>query len=476
MREPALRLRVPARGRVRRRPAQDTDRQDPPGRAAPARARSLKGRYMASTETTHDDLAKRLEELQETDHFDPPEVFVAEAMDTDDALWKEAAEDRSPGGRSRRRTSTGSRSGTRCSTTPTRRSTRGSTAGRSTRPTTASTATSRTGWATASRSTGAARRARSTSHLRVAARPGPAVRQRPEGQRRRVGRRRRDLHADDPRGRRRDARVRPHRRTAQRGLRRVLARVGHARAWSVGRQGARHRRRRPRKGKTAPIKPDVDDVISDIASIEKIFVGQSTGTDCEMQEGRRRLVARGDGAASPECAAEPLDAEHPLFHPATRPARRTSRRTSCTRPAATSPASPGRRSTSSTSSPRADVYWCAADVGWIPGSSYIVYGPLLNGLTQVIFEGPRTTRPRTAAGSRQRPRRHDLLLAPTAIRSVIKWGAELPAERDLSSLRLLGTVDEPINPKAWLWCREEWYRPRGRRPVVEGGGRRPATS
>src|SRR5215203_3529014 len=196
-----------------------------------------------------------------------------------------------------------------------------------------------------------------------------------------------------------------------------------------------------RKGKTAPIKPEVDEVMGDVPSVERIFVVKSTGTDCEMQEGRDVWWHEAMEAASPECEAVPLDAEHPLFILYSTGGYLT-----------------GVAWTTKhvfDLKPETDIYWCAADVGWITGHSYIVYGPLLNGLTQVMYEGP----PDYPSKDHHWKLVHDLgvtiyYFAPTAIRSFMKWGAELPAKHDLSSLRLLGTVGEPINPKAWLWYRE----------------------
>ena len=102
--------------------------------------------------------------------------------------------------------------------------------------------------------------------------------------------------------------------------------------------------------------------------------------------------------------------------------------------------------------PESDVYWCAADVGWVTGHSYIVYGPLSNGVTSVMWEGaPDYPDKGIWWENVARYKATILYAAPTAIRTFIKWGAEIPAEHDLSSLRLLGSVGEPINPKAWLW-------------------------
>ena len=105
--------------------------------------------------------------------------------------------------------------------------------------------------------------------------------------------------------------------------------------------------------------------------------------------------------------------------------------------------------------PETDVYWCAADIGWVTGHSYIVYGPLANGVTSVMYEGT----PDTPGKDRlwdivERYGVTQLYTAPTAIRMFMKWGAQEPAKHDLSTLRVLGTVGEPINPEAWMWYHE----------------------
>jgi len=102
--------------------------------------------------------------------------------------------------------------------------------------------------------------------------------------------------------------------------------------------------------------------------------------------------------------------------------------------------------------PDEDVYWCAADIGWVTGHSYIVYGPLANATTSILYEGaPDFPDKDRWWGIVERYRATILYTAPTAIRSFMKWGTEYPAKHDLSSLRLLGTVGEPINPEAWMW-------------------------
>jgi acetyl-CoA synthetase len=105
--------------------------------------------------------------------------------------------------------------------------------------------------------------------------------------------------------------------------------------------------------------------------------------------------------------------------------------------------------------PETDVYWCAADIGWVTGHSYIVYGPLANGVTSVMYEGTPDTPGRDRWWSIiEKYKVTKLYTAPTAIRTFMKWGTDLPAQHDLSSLELLGSVGEPINPEAWIWYRE----------------------
>ena len=127
--------------------------------------------------------------------------------------------------------------------------------------------------------------------------------------------------------------------------------------------------------------------------------------------------------------------------------------------------------------PETDVYWCTADIGWVTGHSYIVYGPLANGATEVIYEGTPNT---------PHEGRHWEIIdkygvtiyytAPTLIRTFMKWGADIPAKYDLDSLRVLGSVGEPINPEAWMWYRAE-HRPRTTaRSSTPGGRPRPAPS
>jgi len=206
-----------------------------------------------------------------------------------------------------------------------------------------------------------------------------------------------------------------------------------------------------RKGKTAPIKEQVDEQMDDLASLETIVVVRHTKIDCPMKEGRDRFYDELMEAADPECPAEPLDAEHPLFILYTSGSTAKPKGILHTTGGYLTGVAATHRYVFDLK-PEEDVYWCAADVGWVTGHSYIVYGPLLNGATSVMWEGaPDYPSKGIWWELVERYGVTILYTAPTAIRTFIKWGAEIPEESDLSSLRLLGSVGEPINPKAWLW-------------------------
>jgi len=206
-----------------------------------------------------------------------------------------------------------------------------------------------------------------------------------------------------------------------------------------------------RKGNIAAVKQSVDAVMGDLEHLRHIIVIQAKGTDCEMKAGRdvwyHEIVAK----AADECPAEPMDAEDPLF------VLYTSGSTA--KPKGILHTTGGYLTGASTThryvfdvKPESDVYWCCADVGWITGHSYIVYGPLSNGVTSVMWEGAPDYPHRGIWWELVEHYKATIFYtAPTAIRACIKWGAEHPDRFDLSSLRLLGTVGEPINPKAWLW-------------------------
>ncbi len=206
-----------------------------------------------------------------------------------------------------------------------------------------------------------------------------------------------------------------------------------------------------RKGKTAPIKEQVDAEMGSVASLETIVVVRSTGIECPMTEGRDVFYDEVCEKADPECPAEPMEAEHPLFILYTSG--------STAKPKGILHTTGGYMTGVTTThryvfdlKPETDVYWCAADVGWVTGHSYIVYGPLSNGATSVMWEGaPDYPHQGIWWEVAERYKATILYAAPTAIRTFIKWGADIPGKYDLSSLRLLGSVGEPINPKAWLW-------------------------
>jgi acetyl-CoA synthetase len=206
-----------------------------------------------------------------------------------------------------------------------------------------------------------------------------------------------------------------------------------------------------RKGKTAPVKQNVDEVMGDLETLEHIVVVRSKGTECEMKEGRDHWYHEVMEAADPECPAEPMDAEDPLFILYTSG--------STAKPKGILHTTGGYLTGVSTThryvfdlKPEDDVFWCCADVGWVTGHSYIVYGPLCNGATSVMYEGaPDYPHKGIWWELVERYKVSLFYTAPTAIRACIKWGVQHPSKFDLSSLRLLGSVGEPINPKAWLW-------------------------
>ena len=206
-----------------------------------------------------------------------------------------------------------------------------------------------------------------------------------------------------------------------------------------------------RKGKPSPVKPDVDEILEDLPKIETVIVVRNADQDAPMTDGRDVWYHAALEQADDECPAEPLDAEHPLYILYSSGSTASPKGILHT----TGGYLTGTASTTKyvfDLKPDEDVFWCAADVGWVTGHSYIIYGPLANGITSVMYEGPPDYPDKDVHW--EICERYGVTIyyfAPTAIRSFMKWGAEYPNKHDLSSLRLLGTVGEPINPKAWLW-------------------------
>ena len=220
-----------------------------------------------------------------------------------------------------------------------------------------------------------------------------------------------------------------------------------------------------RRGEVFALKPQADEALASTPSIEHVVVVRRGGNAVDMSAGRdhwyHELMARADE----RCAAEPMDSEQLLF------LLYTSGTTG--KPKGIMHTTGGYLTHVTYTHkyvfdlhPDSDVYWCTADVGWVTGHSYIVYGPLSNGATQVIYEGV----PNFPGNDRlwSIVEKYGVTIfytAPTAIRTFMKWGTQEPAKHDLSSLRVIGSVGEPINPEAWMWYRENIGR--GDCPVVD---------
>ncbi|WP_447946772.1 acetate--CoA ligase [Microbacterium lacticum] len=213
-----------------------------------------------------------------------------------------------------------------------------------------------------------------------------------------------------------------------------------------------------RKGRVSPLKPAVDQALADRgngpqATVEHVLVVRRTENEVGWTEGRDLWWHDAVAEASADHTAQPFPAENPLF------ILYTSGTTG--KPKGILHTSGGYLTQASFTNrvvhdihPETDVFWCTADIGWITGHSYVTYGPLANGATQVLYEGtPDAPHPGRWWELVEKYGVTILYTAPTAIRSFMKLGREIPNRFDLSSLRLLGSVGEPINPEAWMWYR-----------------------
>jgi len=216
-----------------------------------------------------------------------------------------------------------------------------------------------------------------------------------------------------------------------------------------------------RRGAVVPLKAAVDAAVAETPCVERVVVVKRTGSDITMQERRDLWWDDAVAGVPADCAAEPLDAEHPLFILYT--SGTTGKPKGVVHSTAGYLAQVYLTAKWVFDLKDTDTYWCTADIGWVTGHSYVVYGLLANGATTVMYEGaPNQPQPDRFWDMIERHRVTILYTAPTAIRTFTRWGDEWPAKHDLSSLRLLGTVGEPINPEAWMWYHK-----------VIGGGRCP---
>lgn len=219
-----------------------------------------------------------------------------------------------------------------------------------------------------------------------------------------------------------------------------------------------------RRGTEIRLKDVVDEAAAQCPCVENVVVFKRTGSKISMQPGRDHWWHELTKTVGPDCPAEPVDSEHPLY------ILYTSGTTG--KPKGILHTTGGYLTQAAYSAKMVfdlkdeDIFWCTADIGWVTGHSYVVYGPLANGTTVFMYEGaPNFPEPDRFWDIIERHKINILYTAPTAIRAFIKWGEQHPLKHDLSSLRLLGTVGEPINPEAWMWYHHVIGK--GRCPIVD---------